>query len=253
MRVLSLIFAGLVACSALAQAPSGRPGQPPDFASACSRLSAGDASGALRWYRTAAERRALYLQAFQLAEERLRTLAQTRQPGTWAVISDADETLLDNSAFQCELEASLDKKFDPVLWDQWVSAERATATPGAAEFVRAVHRLGGLVIVVTNRVESKHRAATLRNFEALGMVPDAILLATDDAATDKNPRFRVVATQGIPGAAAPPPEIVMYLGDNIEDFPDLKQSNPGPAGNFGSVFFVMPNPIYGSWLRNNFR
>lgn len=252
MRMLSLIFAGLAACSALAQAPSGSSGQAPDFASACSRLSARDASGALRWYRTAAETRALYLQAFQLAEERLRTLVQTRKPGPWAVISDADETLLDNSAFQCAVETSPEKKFDPVLWDQWVAAERATATPGAVEFVRAVHRLGGLVIVVTNRVEAKHRAATINNFEALGMVPDAIFLAPDAVATDKNPRFRLVATQGIPGAAAPP-EIVMYLGDNIEDFPDLRQTNAGPAGKFGSVFFLMPNPIYGSWLRNDFR
>ena len=253
MRVLRLCLAGLVAGSALAQAPGGSPDRSPDIESACSRLSAGDASGALRWYRTAAETRALYLQVFRLAEERLRTLARTRTPGTWAVIADADETLLDNSAFQCELEAPPAKKFDPVLWDRWVAEARATATPGAAEFVRAVHRLGGLVIVVTNRVESRHRAATLRNFEALGMVPDAMLLAPDDASTDKNPRFRLVSTQGIPGVAAPPPEVLMYLGDNIEDFPELKQSDPGPAGNFGTLYFVMPNPVYGSWLRNVLR
>ena len=252
LRVLSVIVAGLVAGSALAQSSGGAAGQTADFDSACRRLSARDASGALRWTRTAAERRALYLQAFQLAEERLRTLARTRKPGTWAVISDADETLLDNSAFQCTLEATLEKKFDAALWDQWIAAEQATATPGAAEFVGAVRRLGGRLIVVTNRLESKHRAATAKNLEALGMAPDGLLLASSAAATDKNQRFRIAATQGIAGAAAPP-EIVMYLGDNIEDFPDLNQSSPGSAGDFGSVFFVLPNPVYGSWLRNDFR
>jgi acid phosphatase len=253
MRVLSLIAACLVACSALAQAPGGERRQAPDFSSACNRLGARDASGALRWYRSAAEQRALYLQVFRLAEERLRVLAQSRKPGTWAVIADADETLLDNSEFQCELEASLEKKFDPMVWDQWVAAERATATPGAAEFVRAVRRLGGLLVVVSNRVESKHRVSTQRNFESLGMAPDAMFLAPEEGATDKNARFRSIAMQGLPGAVPPPPEIVMFLGDNIEDFPGLTQSDHGPAGNFGSVFFVMPNPIYGSWLRNTFR
>lgn len=253
MCVRGLILAGLVAGSALAQAPAGNPGQAPDFPSACSRLEARGASSAIRWYRTGAEVRALFLQAFRLAGERLETLARARTPGTWAVITDADETLLDTSEFQCELELSRDNKFDPALWDRWVAAERGTATPGAAEFVRLVRRLGGLVVVVSNRVGPRQRDATFRNLNALGMAPDALLVAPEVGWRDKKARFESVAKQGIPGAAAPPPEILMYLGDSIEDFPGLTQSNPGAAGDFGGVFIMMPNPMYGSWLRNILR
>jgi predicted secreted acid phosphatase len=46
----------------------------------------------------------------------------------------------------------------------------------------------------------------------------------------------------------------MYLGDNIRDFPRLDQDlRLGPEagyGEFGSVYFVLPNPMYGSWEDN---
>jgi len=250
VRLPGLILAACIALPAGAQSPQGVAAAP-DFATSCSRLGE-KGSAALRWYRGAAEVRALFLQAFRLAGERLEALARGKAPGTWAVIADADETLLDTSEFQCELEISRAGKFDPALWDRWVAMERSIATAGAADFVRLVRRLGGLVVVVSNRVEPQHRAATLGNLKALDMAPDALLLAPDYATRDKNSRFKAVATQGIAGRAAPP-EILMYLGDAIGDFPGLTQSNPGMPGDFGAAFIIVPNPIYGSWLGNPLR
>ena len=57
-------------------------------------------------------------------------------------------------------------------------ARRATAIPGSAEFVALVHRLGGRVAVVTNRHEGIC-PATLRNLEALGIRPDAVLCGAE--------------------------------------------------------------------------
>jgi predicted secreted acid phosphatase len=46
-------------------------------------------------------------------------------------------------------------------------------------------------------------------------------------------------------------DVVLFLGDNIQDFPALGQSlrdEPASAfGAFGSRFFLVPNPMYGSW------
>ena len=47
------------------------------------------------------------------------------------------------------------------------------------------------------------------------------------------------------------PEIVAFVGDNILDFPALNQSikTQGEAAfsEFGVRFFLIPNPMYGSW------
>ena len=51
----------------------------------------------LLWVRTAAEHRAIFLQTFRAAQEKLVGAVQGRAAGTWAVIADADETLVDLS------------------------------------------------------------------------------------------------------------------------------------------------------------
>ncbi|MEP6834205.1 MAG: hypothetical protein ABJB74_12465, partial [Gemmatimonas sp.] len=52
----------------------------------------------------------------------------------------------------------------------------------------------------------------------------------------------------------PAMKVVMWLGDNIQDFPTLGQEvrNGGAAGfaEFGRSWFVLPNPLYGSWDKN---
>jgi len=50
------------------------------------------------------------------------------------------------------------------------------------------------------------------------------------------------------------PAVVMFVGDNIQDFPLLTQEvrrEPDAAfAKFGDSFFVLPNPMYGSWEKN---
>ena len=57
--------------------------------------------------------------------------------------------------------------------------------------------------------------------------------------------------QGTASAELPPLEIVMWVGDNIRDFPDLDQdlrlAGRQAFVDFGRVYFLMPNPLYGSW------
>ena len=38
-------------------------------------------------------------------------------------------------------------------------------------------------------------------------------------------------------------------GDNIKDFPYLSQVDIGEPSVFGQRYFLLPNPVYGSWQR----
>ncbi|MFI5257962.1 MAG: HAD family acid phosphatase [Gemmatimonadales bacterium] len=53
----------------------------------------------------------------------------------------------------------------------------------------------------------------------------------------------------------PPLRVLMWVGDNIQDFPALTQAamRSAPASafdEFGERFVVLPNPMYGSWEGN---
>jgi 5'-nucleotidase (lipoprotein e(P4) family) len=204
---------------------------------------------AIRWVRASAEHRALFLQVFGAAADRVRERAANLERGTWAVILDADETILDNSAYQ-RRRAAQGLGFTPETWDAWVREEQATALPGAAVFLTLVHELGGRIAIVTNRDEAVC-AETRRNMEALELVSDVVLCRVKGV-SDKNPRFEAVQR----GTAAPgmgPLEVVAWVGDNIQDFPALTQkvrSAPAEAlSAFGRTYFMLPNPMYGSWER----
>ncbi len=240
----------LVSCSAISDSPIP-PSTTTDFSTSCSRLAAiGEASQALLWYRTATELKAIYLETFHAASRRLSELEAEHPGRTWVVISDADETLLDNSPYKCESELRGDTAFNAALWDEWVSVANAVATPGAAEFVRDVHALGGKLVVVSNRDDAKHRLATDKNFRALGITVDQYALKADKS--DKNPRFDQITRNAGVGADKPP-ELRIFLGDNIQDFPGTTQSTGDIGAEFGRRFFVFPNPTYGSWQTNAFK
>ena len=85
-------------------------------------------------------------------------------------------------------------------------------------------------------------------FEARGLVYDLMLCRTGPS--DKNPRFDAVQSGLLP-STLPPLAVVAFVGDNIQDFPKLSQAIKGAATTafteFGSRFFVIPNPMYGSW------
>jgi 5'-nucleotidase (lipoprotein e(P4) family) len=203
----------------------------------------------IRWVRAAAEHRGLFLQTFAAAQTRIRELANGRSPGTWAVILDADETILDNSTYQMR-RAAAGLTFTAESWDAWVQEEKATALPGASDFLQAVRGLGGRIAIVTNRDDAVCDA-TRRNMEALLLAADMVLCRVNRV-SDKNPRFEAVQRgTAMPGIG--PLDVVAWLGDNIEDFPGLKQDirdRPADAfAAFGRTYFLLPNPMYGSWER----
>jgi 5'-nucleotidase (lipoprotein e(P4) family) len=202
----------------------------------------------IRWVLNSAEYRAAFVEVYRHATARVETAASGRTAGTWAVVLDADETLISNVTYQLE-RARVALPFTPESWTAWVRRREATPLPGAVSFLGRVRALGGRIAIVTNRLQSEC-ADTEAVFATHALVYDAMLCRPDGGPADKNPRFEAVASGRTP-AAADRLEVVAFVGDNILDFPGLNQSIKSAGdealAEFGVRFFMLPNPMYGSW------
>ena len=83
-----------------------------------------------------------------------------------AVIVDIDETVLDNSPYQARLIRD-SESYNEVTWGDWVLEEKATAIPGALEFVRAANARGVTIFYVSNRA-AHLKDATINNLRKAG-------------------------------------------------------------------------------------
>jgi acid phosphatase len=167
---------------------------------------------------------------------------------------DVDETVLDNVVFQARLIQSGRAYSEPV-WREWVEERKATALPGAVEFLREADASGVTVFYVTNR-EATSEAATRENLARLGFPldrggRDTVLCRGERAewaASDKASRRAEVARDF---------RILLLVGDDLGDFLGAAGSLPADreraaaqyATWWGSRWIVLPNPMYGSWER----
>jgi 5'-nucleotidase (lipoprotein e(P4) family) len=248
-QTLALAFG--LALTASAGCRSAAPSAPPQAPTAPVVAPATLPPESIRWTRESAEHRALLLQVYGAATAHVEREAAARAPGTWAVVLDADETVLDNSLYQLE-RARAGKPFDAESWRAWCARREAVPLPGAQAFLARVRSLGGKVAIVTNRSVSEC-PDTEAVFRAHGLAYDAMLCKPDGGPSDKGPRFEAVARGTTPGGL-PPLDVVAFVGDNILDFPGLSQAlrkeTDEAFAPFGARFFVLPNPMYGSWERN---
>ena len=217
------------------------------------------------WVQTAAENAAIKLQTFNTASMQLEraladpswTAALEQQPGYEslppAVILDVDETVLENVPFQAEIVLA-NTDFSEELWDEWIASASAKAVPGALEFVQRCVELDVAVYFVTNR-DADDEASTRENLLGEGfpvsMEPDTLLTRGERVAWtgDKTTRRRHVAETH---------RIVMIVGDDANDFMGemrgvgVTLSSRGALvaerdAWWGERWFILPNPLYGSW------
>ena len=205
----------------------------------------------LHWLRDSAEYRAITIQTYRAALEAAAKVSGGRPAGSWAISVDADETILDNSTYEVELQRQGLVHTD-AAWKTWVKRGERTAVPGATAFLAGVQKLGGRVAVVTNTVQSLCPDVAA-NLHAVGLPYDLLVCRAENGEDRKEARWKSVAD----GTARPdlgPAEILVWVGDNIQDFPDQSQalrSQPESAfSEFGVRFFTLPNPIYGTWEKN---
>ncbi|MGA2614515.1 MAG: 5'-nucleotidase, lipoprotein e(P4) family [Spirochaetia bacterium] len=203
---------------------------------------------ALVWMQASAEYRALCYQACNLADMLVdkAVAAAKRGDKPLAIICDLDETLLDNSAYDSGFIGRNDA-YSGKTWTQWEIAAQAGAMPGAADFLNDVRAKHVEVFYVTNR-DQAGLEGTIRNLQDLGYpYADAKHVLVTTGSSDKQGRFDIVARDFM---------IVVYMGDNANDFPfgtwhkGMKERNDIVDQNkarFATQFVVLPNPSYGDW------
>ena len=230
--VAAILFSG---CASAPPNPPNRPNQP-------------NLPNDLAWVSSAAEYHAAVMQAYRAATARVEREAAGRAPGTWAVSLDADETVISNLRYQIE-RGRQGLGYTSESWNAWVRRREATPLPGAAAFLARVRALGGRIAIVTNRLGSEC-PDTEAVFRTHALVFDVMLCRPDGTPSDKNPRFAAVASGRAFGTTAPL-AVVAFVGDNILDFPGLSQAirreGDDAFADFGVRFFLVPNPMYGSW------
>ncbi|MEY2981866.1 MAG: hypothetical protein RL562_2093 [Planctomycetota bacterium] len=220
------------------------------FSAACSVADTGlrpeHGRLAIAWVRHAPERIALCEQAYRAATTALRheaASARASDSRPLAVVVDVDETVLDNSSYNAGLVAR-GESFQPQTWSAWVEERAAPPIPGAVAFARTAAELGVTVFYVTNRTAAEE-AATRDNLRALGFPLQDDGDAGFDAVLTRGERagWEGSAKASRRAAVARTHSVVLYVGDDRGDFPA-----EGPEA-FGETWFVLPNPMYGSWVR----
>lgn len=193
----------------------------------------------------AAEYKALCLQAFNSAVYSLNQY-QSKSTLPKAIITDIDETVLDNSPFAVH-QNLLKKEYDSNAWFEWSSKAIADTVPGAPAFLKFAATKGIEIFYVTNR-EERERNCTIANLQKYNLPnADSSHLLLKSSTSSKEARRIAIANNH---------EIVMLLGDNLGDFSKIfDKKNPeerdvnvnASLKDWGSKFIVLPNPNYGDW------
>jgi len=198
------------------------------------------------WMQKSGEYRALVYQTFNTAKLSFDN-TKTKDGKKKAVVSDLDETLIDNGKMAgWQIENGVTYSSD--AWHKWAQAREAEAIPGAVEFSKYVNENGGKMFYISNR-SHKEFDAIKENLIALGFpeVTEETLLLVKDT-SDKAERRDQIEKNGY--------EIVMLLGDNLDDFDSevRKKGNDERIKHvdknkdkYGVKYIVLPNPMYGDW------
>lgn len=194
----------------------------------------------------AAEYEALCLQAYNIAKLRLDEALAQKPDKPLAIISDIDETFLDNSYYAVE-RSKMGKDYDQKTWEEWTAKGIATPLTGSQEFYQYAASKGIQVFYVTNRAEQE-RAGTLKNLKKYNfpLQNDTNLILRSKESSKENRRLDIAKNYNI----------VLLLGDNLADFSSLFDKKTeaersaavkSSANDFGKKFIIIPNVGYGDW------
>lgn len=201
---------------------------------------------ATAYQQRAAEYKALCYQAFNIAHYRIEELIRQRSTKPKAIMTDIDETILNNSLYQAH-QLLQGKDYDPLSWKEWTSKGEADTLPGALHFLQFASAAGIEIFYVTNREENE-REGTLKNLKKFNF-PNADnehLLLKQNSSSKEERKNSIAQTH----------TIVLLMGDNMNDFSFLFEKKNDDERNkvadsfvadFGNRFIVLPNPVYGDW------
>jgi len=203
----------------------------------------------------AAEYRALCFQAYNIARQRIVDAKNNRnyKGKKFAVITDLDETALDNSASNAWLYLNDSTVNFPFLLQWWLKGV-ADSVPGSVSFFKYAYEQGIDIYYISNRADSDIVVrSTIRNMHNLGFP------FTDD--TDTN-HFLFLKSGGSSSKKLRREKIekidsvLVFLGDNLIDLDSAFDGQPIDVRRkevdrlktkWGMNYIVFPNSIYGDW------
>jgi len=214
------------------------------------------------WVQNSAEYDAITIQTYKQAESNLLKAlkdsswtASVEQASAYsklppAIILDIDETVLDNSYYQARLILD-NKSYSDESWAKWVYESNATAIKGAVQFTQMADSLGIRVFYVSNRNANLY-TDTIQNLEIHGFPLEdkiPVVLLKGERATwtsSKVNRRKWIAARY---------RILLMVGDDLNDFIPAKELEPRKRKQIieeyqnyiGTKWFILPNPVYGSW------
>lgn len=211
-------------------------------------IANGGKTWASLYQQRAAEYKALCFQAYNIARLRLdEALKKRKGKKPLAVITDVDETLLDNSPYDAA-RAINNQEFDLKAWKVWTAKGIADTVPGAPSFFKYAASKGVTVFYITNRDEDE-REGTTKNLKRYGLpYSDQQHIILRSSTSSKEDRRQHVLKNY---------HIVLFCGDNLPDFDSAYDNKPAQASRnasteklkryFGKQYIVIPNPAYGDF------
>jgi 5'-nucleotidase (lipoprotein e(P4) family) len=200
------------------------------------------------WQQQAAEYKALCFQAYNIAKQRVDEAVKQSPAKPYAVVTDIDETLLDNSPYDAQ-RAINNLDYTSATWKIWTAKAIADTVPGAPAFFKYAASKGVEVFYITNRDEDE-RAGTLKNLQLYNLpnADDAHLIVRPGHNSSKESRRQAVLQTHT---------IILLCGDNLADFDALYDNKPTLQSRqeattklmqeFGTRYIVLPNASYGDW------
>jgi 5'-nucleotidase (lipoprotein e(P4) family) len=202
----------------------------------------------------AGEYRALCLQSYNIARLRINEALNSKKPHKpYAIITDLDETALDNSEssawnYRNDTTATLANLL------AWQLLGKAKAVPGSVSFFNWVKQQNVKIYYISNRVISTI-TATRNNMAALKFPycskgDEQYFLFKSDSSNSPNSkekRRQMVAANHT---------VILLLGDNLGDHDVAFDGKDNPGRNaavdslkkkWGDKYIVFPNSVYGDW------
>lgn len=207
---------------------------------------------AIRYQQLSAEVKALQRQCYALATLRLKAAVEAAGTGRGlAVVSDIDETILDNTAVMAHAMTQEEALDGFETWKLWEREGTPHLLPGAADFFQLADRLGVAIFYVSDRFE-ENKLATIATLSRLGLPQvhaDRVLLfgptkAERRASVERDHR------------------IILQLGDTLHDFhgafagvalDEQHRLTEDHADRFGEDWIVFPNAVHGTWMEADLR
>jgi len=198
------------------------------------------------WQQNSGEFRALCYQAYNFAQIRIDENLKTKSKKPLAIITDIDETFLDNSPYAVT-EGEKGKDYDAKTWLNWTAKGEAKAYPGSLKFFNYAASKNVTVFYISNRDEND-RVGTLKNLKDLGFpnADDEHLLLKSTTSDKEARRLEVLKNY----------DVILYMGDNLADFSKIYNKKQQAERNelvdqnsseFGKLFIMIPNMGYGDW------